>query len=162
MSDAFHVRLSSFRPMSALSYCPFLSACAVARTPLPGRWLWRARRRLHRDLFRLANEESMRNRQHERLLYGVVSSYLSGCFSTPPDVVFSKGGRMPTFPRLCGPIALWVGKLMGRGRSSRGEGRTNPSKTASVAARLWDRAIVEAGLNSSAWQHMDDTGTRVD
>ena len=24
------------------------------------------------------------------------------------------------------------------------------------------RAIVEAGLNSSAWQHMDDTGTRVD
>jgi len=23
------------------------------------------------------------------------------------------------------------------------------------------RAIVEAGLNSSAWQHMDDTGTRV-
>src|SRR5438445_12873567 len=111
MSDAFHVRLSSFRPMSALSYCPFLSACAVARTPLPGRWLWRARRRLHRDLFRLANEESMRNRQHERLLYGLVGSYLSGCFSTPPDVVFSKGGRMPTFPRLCGPVALWVGKL---------------------------------------------------
>jgi hypothetical protein len=24
------------------------------------------------------------------------------------------------------------------------------------------RAIVEAGLNSSAWHHMDDTGTRVD
>src|SRR3989475_12930946 len=24
------------------------------------------------------------------------------------------------------------------------------------------QAIVEAGLNSSAWQHMDDTGTRVD
>src|SRR5207245_5213655 len=68
----------------------------------------------------------------------LASSYLSGCFSTPPDVVFSKGGRMPTFPRLCGPVALWVGKMMGRGRSSRGEGRTNPSKTASVAARLWD------------------------
>ena len=49
-----------------------LSEWAVARTPFPGPWLGRARRRLHRDLFRLANEESMWNGQHERLLHGVV------------------------------------------------------------------------------------------
>jgi len=49
-----------------------LSEWAVARTPFPGPWLGRARRRLHRDLFRLADEESMLNGQHERLLHGVV------------------------------------------------------------------------------------------
>jgi hypothetical protein len=65
-------------------------------------------------------------------------SCLSGCFSKPPDVVFSKGGWTPTFTRLCGPVALWAGEITGRGRNSRLEGAQTPSKTASVAARLWD------------------------
>ena len=48
-----------------------LSEWAVARTPFPGPWLGRTRRRLHRDLFRLANEESMWYGQHQRLLHGI-------------------------------------------------------------------------------------------
>jgi hypothetical protein len=49
-----------------------LSEWAIARTPFRGPWRRRARRRLHRDLFRLADEESMLNGQHDRLLHGVV------------------------------------------------------------------------------------------
>jgi hypothetical protein len=45
-----------------------LSEWAVARASLPNRWLAHGRRQLHRYLLRLANEESMRNRQHEGLL----------------------------------------------------------------------------------------------
>ena len=45
-----------------------LSEWAVARAPPPTRWLARGRRRLHRYLFRLADQESMRNSQHESLL----------------------------------------------------------------------------------------------
>src|ERR1039457_4805784 len=40
----------------------------VARAPPPSRWLARGRRHLHRRVFWLTNEESMRNRQDESLL----------------------------------------------------------------------------------------------
>src|SRR5664279_5551360 len=40
----------------------------VARASLPSRWLGRGRRQLHRHVFWLTNEESMRNRQDESLL----------------------------------------------------------------------------------------------
>src|ERR1039458_10314251 len=44
------------------------SEWAVARTPLPNRWRGRRRRQLYYHPFRLANQESMRNSQHESLL----------------------------------------------------------------------------------------------
>src|ERR1035437_8915573 len=56
----------SFDLLSALRIA-VLSEWAVARAALPDRKLVRGRRQLHRHLFRLANEESMRNRQHESL-----------------------------------------------------------------------------------------------
>ena len=68
----------------------------------------------------------------------LVTSCLYGCFSKPPDVVVSNGGRVPTFP-----AALWVCRTVVE-RSARSEpkftagGAHKPSNMASVAARVWD------------------------
>jgi hypothetical protein len=69
--------------------------------------------------------------------FQLASSCLSGCFSKPPDVVFSKAAGRNVYAPLWACRTL-VGEMTGRGRNSRLEGAQTPSKTASVAARLWD------------------------